>query len=176
MEENEILEGAVNNTAKKATKASENTTVETPVVETPTVDQVADYLILDEAKALEINVISLDTPYTKGKRAERGVTFNVYSYNEVAFIVDSNMPFVEDQRKGLLHTVKLKQGTREKTVVNEETGAESIVTVPTLQFISSVSSTAKINAESNKTRLAMLANLAKAPINETMLSFLLNNA
>ena len=145
--------------------------VATETVETTT----ANFKELNASQALEIVMISSETPYSKGKRAEQGKSFNTYTYNGVAFIVESSLPFVEDQRKGLLHSVKFKTGTRERIIV-DETGVETTVEVDTLEFLSSVSTTQMFNARANATRLAMLDNLAKAPMNESMMSFLLQGA
>lgn len=128
---------------------------------------------LTGAQCDEITCIRTGSPYKTGQRAIDGATFNSYRFDGTVFTVESSNPFCKDFENGRLATVKLIEGTRLKTIINED-GSESEESVPSFEFDSHTSMQQEMNRAKHEYQKKAFANLATQPVTDEFLAQLLN--
>lgn len=135
---------------------------------------------LSPEQVLEISVIDHNNAYKNGQRAKDKKTFSRFKFDSVVFSVPTDNPFVQAFIEGQVKTVKLNEGEREVSSVNDE-GVETKSTVKSLEFDSFISR-AQYNAlQADRVldagveyKIARYAHLATAPVTADLLAELEN--
>ena len=135
---------------------------------------------LSGEQLFEISILSENNPYKNGQRAKDKKTYSQFKFESTVFTVPSDNPFCVAFNAGDVKSVKLMEGTRDLTSV-DETGNETITQVRQLEFDSFVSR-AQYNALQQdrvldagvEFKIKRYEHLATAPITAELLAELEN--
>jgi hypothetical protein len=135
---------------------------------------------LSGEQLFEISAISHNNPYKNGQRAKDKKTFSQFKFESTVFTVPTDNPFIKAFDSGDVKSIKLMDGTRDLTSV-DEAGNEIVTQVRQLEFDSFVSR-AQYNALQQdrvldagvEFKIKRYEHLATAPITAELLSELEN--
>lgn len=120
---------------------------------------------LTEKECSEITLVAANKPY-KGKLA--GETYSQYRFEGVIFTVNDNLGFKTAVENGDLALVKLLEGTRERTDIDDQ-GNETTTTVRSLELDSFLTETTAFAKEIRRAKHdATLISIKRAAEAETL--------
>jgi hypothetical protein len=128
----------------------------------------------------EVSIVSENNPYKNGQRAKDKKTYSQFKFESTVFTVPSDNPFCKAFNDGEVKSIKLMDGTRDVSNV-DESGNETITQVRQLEFDSFVSRAQYNNLQADRVldasveyKIKRFEHLATAPITNDLLAELEN--